>query len=529
MYKRDDKVKGLDVHVYFWDDRDGPQFCGWYFGMKVGGDEVWAYHPDKAALSPPSSGWQVPFGGAVDANFAVQPKWPPSGREPKVSANKSSERSQGQGQVSGRQSQRQQQKSQAQAAESSKSQPVQQQSPHVQQQPQGQPQPQPQPVQPPQWDPYGPQAVPHWQAAPPHQMMHWQLAQQQQQQQQLAEARKKQDDDRRKRQNEERRKREDEMRQRAKEAAAKKDEEQAVHTIMQVIQKVRVATPESFPELKKQLEETVQKEADKARNQGPRMRDEAEKAMQMAQKCVDMIMERRKQAEEKRAAEERRQRELEDRAQALLGELKGFVETAEGLAQTMIETASPFFGNVLPSVVNGSGTDGVWESTQPEQQSGHPDAPQTALCDEGFGNVDPTPQEPLSVHTTQEQQDQQLPSQVGLDQPSQEGPPQDAQPLQQPVPAQSPQEAAESQQAQVVVQSAAISVVAATAAQPRPSSEARWSFADLRAREELPDLSDSEILATAERVEGCSTAAERMTRGGDRPSLHFEVIAAADR
>ena len=29
------KVNGLDVMLYFWDDRDGPDFCGWWFGPKA--------------------------------------------------------------------------------------------------------------------------------------------------------------------------------------------------------------------------------------------------------------------------------------------------------------------------------------------------------------------------------------------------------------------------------------------------------------------------------------------------------------
>ena len=29
------QVNGLDVMLYFWDDRDGPDFCGWWFGPKV--------------------------------------------------------------------------------------------------------------------------------------------------------------------------------------------------------------------------------------------------------------------------------------------------------------------------------------------------------------------------------------------------------------------------------------------------------------------------------------------------------------
>eukprot|EP00928_Gymnodinium_smaydae_P079678 TRINITY_DN63543_c0_g1_i1.p1 TRINITY_DN63543_c0_g1~~TRINITY_DN63543_c0_g1_i1.p1 ORF type:complete len:885 (+),score=316.92 TRINITY_DN63543_c0_g1_i1:71-2725(+) len=70
-YKRDAMVNGLDVMIYFWDERDGPNFCGWWFGPKIGGDRVWAYHPDKAAQTPPLNGWKVPYDGPVDASFQI--------------------------------------------------------------------------------------------------------------------------------------------------------------------------------------------------------------------------------------------------------------------------------------------------------------------------------------------------------------------------------------------------------------------------------------------------------------------------
>merc|ERR1712151_333643 len=71
-YKRDTQVNGLDVMVYYWDERDGPSFCGWWFGPKVGGDQVWAYHPAKVE-TPPTNGWKVPYDGAVDHTMQLQP------------------------------------------------------------------------------------------------------------------------------------------------------------------------------------------------------------------------------------------------------------------------------------------------------------------------------------------------------------------------------------------------------------------------------------------------------------------------
>eukprot|EP00913_Durusdinium_trenchii_P031992 g29965.t1 len=71
--KKDAQVNGLDVQLYYWDDRDGASFCGWWFGPKVGGDQVWAYHPSSTAMTPPKTGWKVPYDGPVDNSFLISP------------------------------------------------------------------------------------------------------------------------------------------------------------------------------------------------------------------------------------------------------------------------------------------------------------------------------------------------------------------------------------------------------------------------------------------------------------------------
>ena len=39
----------LDVLIYYWDERDGEENCGWWFSPSVGGEMVWAYHPSRKA------------------------------------------------------------------------------------------------------------------------------------------------------------------------------------------------------------------------------------------------------------------------------------------------------------------------------------------------------------------------------------------------------------------------------------------------------------------------------------------------
>eukprot|EP00928_Gymnodinium_smaydae_P018940 TRINITY_DN17215_c0_g4_i3.p1 TRINITY_DN17215_c0_g4~~TRINITY_DN17215_c0_g4_i3.p1 ORF type:complete len:1055 (+),score=289.79 TRINITY_DN17215_c0_g4_i3:128-3292(+) len=73
VYKKKERVHDLDVMIYYWDDRDGPNFCGWWFGPKVGGDQVWAHQPDKD-LKVPAAGWKVPYDGPVDSTFKIEAK-----------------------------------------------------------------------------------------------------------------------------------------------------------------------------------------------------------------------------------------------------------------------------------------------------------------------------------------------------------------------------------------------------------------------------------------------------------------------
>lgn len=61
----------VTVFIYYWDDRDGAESCGWWFGHKVGGDQVWAYTSQQTPL-PPTKGWQVPWDGDVDMKLRLR-------------------------------------------------------------------------------------------------------------------------------------------------------------------------------------------------------------------------------------------------------------------------------------------------------------------------------------------------------------------------------------------------------------------------------------------------------------------------
>eukprot|EP00439_Symbiodinium_sp_Y106_P042525 s6486_g5.t1 len=91
VYKKEGPQGSVTVLIYYWDERDGPSFNGWWFGPKVGGDQVWAYNAGNLGREnamPPTSNWkeptptcaasllrwpvrQVPWDGKVDEKLRI--------------------------------------------------------------------------------------------------------------------------------------------------------------------------------------------------------------------------------------------------------------------------------------------------------------------------------------------------------------------------------------------------------------------------------------------------------------------------
>eukprot|EP00421_Protoceratium_reticulatum_P021516 CAMPEP_0168382326 /NCGR_PEP_ID=MMETSP0228-20121227/13338_1 /TAXON_ID=133427 /ORGANISM="Protoceratium reticulatum, Strain CCCM 535 (=CCMP 1889)" /LENGTH=584 /DNA_ID=CAMNT_0008395459 /DNA_START=66 /DNA_END=1817 /DNA_ORIENTATION=+ len=73
FYKKTSKIPGhedISVYLYFWDDRDGPSFSGWWFGNQVGGAQVWSRN-QQTGLQPPKAGWTIPWDGDVKKELMV--------------------------------------------------------------------------------------------------------------------------------------------------------------------------------------------------------------------------------------------------------------------------------------------------------------------------------------------------------------------------------------------------------------------------------------------------------------------------
>lgn len=63
-------VRGHEVYLYYWDDRDGPALNGWWFGNMVGGREVWG-RAQESSPTPPPGGWNIPWDSKDEADFLV--------------------------------------------------------------------------------------------------------------------------------------------------------------------------------------------------------------------------------------------------------------------------------------------------------------------------------------------------------------------------------------------------------------------------------------------------------------------------
>jgi len=74
------KHRSEQLYVYYWDERDGLQWRGWWLGPHVGGAAVWSFNADsKGTLDvPPGQGWRVPWSGPKNTIVRVwmrQPHW----------------------------------------------------------------------------------------------------------------------------------------------------------------------------------------------------------------------------------------------------------------------------------------------------------------------------------------------------------------------------------------------------------------------------------------------------------------------
>lgn len=72
VYRRVEPPDDSKVLLYYWDDRDGEDNLGWWFGPEVGGEEVWAQNPGVSGTAlPPRDNWVILHSGEVDPGITV--------------------------------------------------------------------------------------------------------------------------------------------------------------------------------------------------------------------------------------------------------------------------------------------------------------------------------------------------------------------------------------------------------------------------------------------------------------------------
>lgn len=164
----------------------------------------------------------------------------------------------------------------------------------------------------------------------------------------LEEANKKRIEEQRKRvedmkkQQEEMRKKQDVERvQREQEITQKREEQRAMLNIRRVIQKVRSATSDNIDELKKELEEILQKELDNCATQKDRMKQEADVGLEQALQRIEMMKEQQRKAEEQRVEAEKKRKDALERAEQLLKELEELIGEAEQASKVLKDEAEP--------------------------------------------------------------------------------------------------------------------------------------------------------------------------------------------
>lgn len=64
---------GVPVLIYYWDDRDGPSFSGWWIGYNmVGSEEILGFNRSHDSM-PPREGWKVPWKSSPDRSIKLEP------------------------------------------------------------------------------------------------------------------------------------------------------------------------------------------------------------------------------------------------------------------------------------------------------------------------------------------------------------------------------------------------------------------------------------------------------------------------
>eukprot|EP00747_Dinoflagellata_sp_TGD_P119452 gnl/TRDRNA2_/TRDRNA2_173013_c4_seq1.p1 gnl/TRDRNA2_/TRDRNA2_173013_c4~~gnl/TRDRNA2_/TRDRNA2_173013_c4_seq1.p1 ORF type:complete len:1141 (-),score=427.86 gnl/TRDRNA2_/TRDRNA2_173013_c4_seq1:209-3562(-) len=336
-YKKDQQVNGLDVMIYYWDDRDGPNFCGWWFGPKIGGDQVWAYHTNRNAMTPPPNGYKVPYDGPVDNSFLVAANKPagaaaaPGGmKRPADQMMQGGQQGWGQqgGQMGGNQSFMQQQQQQNQMTQQQRQQQFQQQLQQQQALKQQQQAEQ--------------QARIKAQQEETMKRMQEANAKRIEEQKKKAEEAKQKLEEQKRKMEEQKKKAEEEAKKKAEEQKKRVAEQQAAAAIRRVMIQLKSCQPTTVDTIKKNLADVMEKELEKAGDQQAKVKEEVEEALKAVDERMKQIAEAKAKAEAKKVEDIANRKIKLEKCDELLGELETYVDSAE-TASKKVKDASEVF------------------------------------------------------------------------------------------------------------------------------------------------------------------------------------------
>eukprot|EP00971_Amphidinium_carterae_P007708 152508-Amphidinium_carterae.1 len=114
-------------------------------------------------------------------------------------------------------------------------------------------------------------------------------------------------------------------------------EQKAASKVRQVIQKMRFVLPETYEEVKVELETVMAAELENCGSAAEQVKAESEKCVEMGAERVEQVKEQRIKEEERRVQLEKERKEAQAKAELLLEELNGFVEEAETAIAAMEE------------------------------------------------------------------------------------------------------------------------------------------------------------------------------------------------
>jgi len=347
VYQKEGSGK-VSVLIYFWDDRDGPSFSGWWFGPKVGGDQVWAYNGDTSAGVPPPGGWKVPWDGPVDDSFRITPQDSgkrsgdvPSGQPPsKQHRGEEDDRrrvyADRQRDDRHRDDRQRDEGRQRERDDRHKEDHRQREELRVREEREREKEEHRRREDEKRMEEERRRAE---EARRRKEQERLRLAEEERKHREEEERRRQRAQ--REREEEERKRREEELRKRREEEETRRKEQAAALSVRKVIQRLRNAAPETFDALKEEVLQTQSDELKKMGSEGPKVRQEVENALKDAMERVEQIKEKREIEERRRAEEEKRRQEEQEKVKKLLEEADDVVKSVEEKADKFSEAIAP--------------------------------------------------------------------------------------------------------------------------------------------------------------------------------------------